>query len=152
MKRSFWLFGLGLFVICGYGTWARQLQNTAAQSALIGSWTNLNMEKGAATLNIISVDAATGEIKGKYIPPSGPAAGKEFGVVGWVSSAPPVEKADNVVVATFSVSLSTYGSVATWTGYFRDNKIIANWLNSRPNAGYEWDHITTGQDVWTRKK
>ena len=101
-------------------------------------------------MNITSVDSATGLMRGKYIPPSGAAGGKEFDVIGWVSSAPPVDKADNVIVVSFSVSLTTYGSIANWTGYLKENKIIASWHNVRPNSGYEWDHITTGQDVFAK--
>ena len=44
----------------------------------------------------------------------------------------------------------TYGSIATWTGFLKENKIIASSSNVRPNSGYEWDHITATYDVWTR--
>jgi len=127
-------------------------QTPSIPSMLVGTWTNGNPDKGAATMKITSVDASTGEIRGTYVPPSGAAGGRQFGVVGWVSSAPPVPRQHNVIVVTFSTSLTTYGSVATWTGYVRDNTIIASWLNSRPNSGYEWDHLTTGQDTWTRAR
>ncbi len=125
-------------------------QTPSTPTTLVGTWTNGNPDKGAATMKITSVDQASGEIRGTYAHPSGAEMGKEFGVVGFVSSAPPVAKQHNVTVVTFSTSLTTYGSVATWTGYVRDNTIVASWLNSRPNSGYEWDHITTGQDTWTK--
>jgi hypothetical protein len=125
-------------------------QNASQQSKLIGNWTNQDETKGPATISITSVDSATGALKGKYTPPSGPAAGKEFDIVGWVSSAPPAANRDNVVVVSFSVSLTNYGSIATWTGFFKENKIIAASSNVRSNSGYEWDHIIATYDVWTR--
>ena len=129
-----------------------QGQDTSTQTRLIGKWKQhyTGMSLQGATLNITSVDSATGELKGKWIPPSGPASGKEFDVVGWVSSAQPREKLDNVITISFSVSLTTYGSITSYTGYFKDNKIIASWFNIKPNSTYEWDHISTGQDIFTR--
>ncbi len=125
-------------------------QDASLQNKLIGRWTNQNETKGPATINITAVDSATGQLKGKYSPPSGAAAGKEFDIVGWVSSAPPVANRDNVIVVSFSVSLTTYGSIATWTGFLKENKIIASSSNVRSNSGYEWDHITATYDVWTK--
>jgi len=91
-----------------------------------------------------------GRISGKYIPPSGPAGGQEFDLIGWISSAAAQEKADNVITVSFTVSLSTYGSISSETGYLRDNKIFAMWHNVRPNTAYDWAHIATGEDVWTK--
>ena len=129
-----------------------QVPATSVQAQLMGKWTQhyTGMSLQGATLNITSVDSVTGELKGKWIPPSGPASGKEFDVVGWVSSAQTREKLDNVITISFSVSLTTYGSITSYTGYFKDNKIIASWFNIKPNSTYEWDHISTGQDIFTR--
>lgn len=120
-------------------------------SKFVGRWVNANDAKGGGVMSINSVDSSTGELRGKYVPPSGPAGGKEFDVVGFVSSAPPVPNRDNVVTVSFSVSLKTYGSIATWTGYIKDDRMIVMWLNVRPNSAYDWDHIVTGQDTWVRK-
>jgi hypothetical protein len=119
---------------------------------LVGKWTQemIGARTGGAIINITAVDSATGRITGKYIPPSGPAGGKEFDVIGWISSAPPQEKADNVITVSFTVSLSTYGSISSETGYLKDNKIFAMWHNVRPNTAYDWAHIATGEDVWTK--
>ena len=125
-------------------------RDDSMQSKLIGKWINQNETKGPAVINITAVDAATGQLKGKYSPPSGAAAGKEFDIVGWVSSAPSVANRDNVIVVSFSVSLTTYGSIATWTGFLKENKIIASSSNVRSNSGYEWDHITATYDVWSK--
>ena len=144
-----------LFAGCFLAAWVMSPPLTAArdtskEGGLIGKWTNQNETKGPATINITAIDSATGQLKGKYSPPSGAAAGKEFDIVGWVSSAPPVANRDNVIVVSFSVSLTTYGSIATWTGFLKDNKIIASSSNVRSNTGYEWDHITATYDVWTK--
>ena len=125
-------------------------QDASMRSKLIGKWTNQNETKGPAVINITAVDSATGQLKGKYSPPSGAAAGKEFDIIGWVSSAPQAANRDNVIVVSFGVSLTTYGSIATWTGFLKDNKIIASSSNVRSNTGYEWDHITATYDVWTK--
>src|SRR6266699_7185596 len=126
-----------------------QVPATSIQAQLRGKWMQhyTGMSLQGATLNITSVDSVTGQLKGKWIPPSGAASGKEFDVVGWVSSASPREKLDNVITISFSVSLTTYGSITSYTGYFRDNKITTSWFNIKPNATYEWDHISTGQDI-----
>ena len=129
-----------------------QTQNNPLPTRLVGKWTQhyTGMSLPGAILNITSVDAVTGELRGKWVPPSGPAGGKEFDVLGWVSSAQPREKLDNVITISFSVSLTTYGSITSYTGYFKDNKITASWFNIKPNTTYEWDHISTGQDIFTR--
>ncbi len=129
-----------------------QAQDTSIPSRLIGKWTQhyTGMSLQGAILNITSIDSVTGQLKGKWIPPSGAAGGKGFDVVGWVSSAPPREKLDNVITISFSVSLTTYGSITSYTGYFKDNKITASWFNIKPNSTYEWDHISTGQDIFTK--
>jgi hypothetical protein len=125
---------------------------TPAQSYLIGKWVVRTPGiKEETDVTIISVDPATGQIKGKWVPPSGPAAGKEFDLVGWVSTAPPVEETDNVVVVSFTVSLSTYGSLATFIGYIKDNQIITLSHNVRPNSRYEWDHISANTAIFTKK-
>jgi hypothetical protein len=119
---------------------------------LVGKWVQemVGARTGGAILHVTAVDPATGRITGKYIPPSGRAAGKEFDVVGWISSAPPQEKADNVITVAFTVTLSTYGSISSETGYLKDNKIFAMWHNVRPNTTYDWAHIATGEDIWTK--
>ena len=129
-----------------------QVPATFIQAQLMGKWTQhyTGMSLQGATLNITSVDSVTGQLKGKWTPPSGAAGGKEFDVVGWVSSSPPREKLDNVITISFSVSLTTYGSITSYTGYFKDNKITVSWFNIKPNTTYEWDHISTGQDIFTK--
>ena len=129
-----------------------QVPATSIPAQLMGKWTQhyTGMSLQGATLNITSVDSVTGQLKGKWTPPSGAAGGKEFEVVGWVSSAPPREKLDNVITISFSVSLTTYGSITSYTGYFKDNKMTVSWFNIKPNTTYEWDHISTGQDIFTK--
>ncbi len=150
MKRRLVLLTCCLIVLVNSSH--SQAQDTSIPSRLIGKWTQhyTGMSLQGAILNITSVDSVTGQLKGKWIPPSGAASGKEFEVVGWVSSAPPREKLDHVITISFSVSLTTYGSITSYTGYFKDDKITASWFNIKPNSTYEWDHISTGQDTFTR--
>jgi hypothetical protein len=128
--------------------------DTALGDKLLGKWVQemVGARTGGAIINVTAVDPATGRITGKYIPPSGPAGGKEFDVIGWISSAPPQEKADNVITISFTVSLSTYGSISSETGYLKDNNIFAMWHNVRPNTAYDWAHIATGEDIWTKSR
>ena len=130
-----------LITICGLvlpGVLNAQTQESSPQTKLIGKWTQhyTGMSLPGATLNIMSVDAATGQLRGRWIPPAGAAGGKEFEVIGWVSSAPPREKLDNVITIAFTVSLTTYGSIVSYTGYFKDT---ASWFNIKPNSTYEWE-------------
>lgn len=124
----------------------------STRNYLLGKWTQemIGARTGGAIINITAVDPKTGHITGKYYPPSGPAKGQEFNVTGWISSAPPQPNAHNVVTISFTVSLVTYGSLSTETGYLKDGKIYAMWFNVRPNAAYDWAHIVTGEDIWTK--
>ena len=151
MKKKVVLLACCVIVLSSVSS--SQVPTTSTQVQLLGKWTQhyTGMSLQGATLNITSVDSVTGQLKGKWTPPSGAAVGKDFDVVGWVSSAPPREKLDNVVTISFSVSLTTYGSITSYTGYFKDNKITASWFNIKPNTIYEWDHISTGQDIFTKK-
>ena len=126
-------------------------QDTSIPVKFVGKWTEHTAGvKEGATLNITSVDPATGQMKGKWIPPTGAAAGKEFDITGWVSTlATPDKQLDHVIV-TFSVSLTTYGSVTSYTGFFKDDKIIVLSQNVKPNSRYEWDHITANEAVFTK--
>jgi hypothetical protein len=123
------------------------------QKYLLGKWTQemIGARTGGALINITAVDPKTGQITGKYYPPSGPAAGQEFNMTGWISSAPPQPNADNVVTISFTVSLTTYGSISSETGYLKDGKIYAMWHNVRPNTAYDWAHIAIGEDIWTKR-
>src|SRR5438270_11452640 len=153
-KRTWFSYSLALDAISGLFSLAVQGQDISLQNKLVGKWTQemVGARTGGAILNITAVDPATGRITGKYIPPSGPAIGKEFDVVGWISSAPPQEKADNVITVSFTISLTTYGSISSETGYLKDNKIFAMWHNVRPNTAYDWAHIATGEDIWTKNR
>jgi hypothetical protein len=122
------------------------------KKAVMGKWKQemVGARTGGAIIEIASLDQATGRLTGTYVPPSGPAAGQRFELVGWISSAPPQEKADNVRTIAFTVSLAAYGSISSETGYLKDGKIYAMWHNVRPNAAYDWAHIATGEDIWTK--
>ena len=127
-------------------------QEPSLQAKLVGKWKEQSAGvKDGATLNITSVDPSTGQLKGKWIPPSGAASGKEFEVIGWVSTfASPDKALDHVDVITLAVSLSAFGSVTSYTGFLKDDKIVTLSHNVRPNSRYEWDHITANESVFTR--
>jgi hypothetical protein len=122
------------------------------KNAVLGKWKQemVGARTGGAIIEIASLDQETGRLTGTYVPPSGAAVGQRFDLVGWISSAPPQEKADNVTTVAFTVSLAAYGSISSETGYLKDGKIYAMWHNVRPNAAYDWAHIATGEDIWTK--
>lgn len=116
---------------------------------LIGKW----KEALGSTLDITAIDATTGAMTGTYTSPSG-TGGNAFALVGWVNTAPIDPKApSNVAVVCFSVSWGPIGSVTTWNGYYnaKSARIIGQWLLSRANSQFIWDHIFTGQDQFTKK-
>src|ERR1700680_442757 len=78
---------LACCVVVAGGLSRSEAQDTSTQTKLVGKWTQhyTGMSLEGATLNITSVDSASGRLSGKWIPPSGPARGKEFEVIGWVS-------------------------------------------------------------------
>jgi hypothetical protein len=124
----------------------------AVIAALIGDWKN----QLGSTLKIMSIDANTGQLTGKYKSPSG-TSGDEFSAIGWINTATPVTGGNNVVVVSFSVRWANatvnYGSVTAWNGYYAagsNPKIVGQWLLSRANSSFEWDHILAGQDTFSR--
>lgn len=151
MKNVLSFLCLSLVVLFSPGSGIAAALDKSLAEKLVGKWKQemIGARTGGAIISITAVDAM-GRISGKYIPPSGPAGGQEFDLIGWISSAAPQEKADNVITVSFTVSLSTYGSISSETGYLRDNKIFAMWHNVRPNTAYDWAHIATGEDVWTK--
>jgi len=152
-KNILLLLCICLMVLLGNSS-RTNAQDNSLQTQIIGKWIQhyKGMELEGATMTITSVDSVTGQLKGKWFPPSGAAGGKAFDVIGWISSAPPRDKLDNVITISFSVSLTAYGSITSYTGYFKDNKITASWFNIKPNSTYEWDHISTGQDTFTKNR
>src|SRR5438105_12648591 len=86
-KRTWFSYSLALAAISGLFSLTVQGQDISLPNKLTGKWTQemVGARTGGAILNITAVDPATGRITGKYIPPSGPAIGKEFDVVGWIA-------------------------------------------------------------------
>jgi len=158
------LLSVFLFVSLGYAQKVEDKTKTTSDissidpaiiTALKGEWKNqLN-----SILNIESIDSTTGQITGKYNSGSGTSGGN-YALIGWVNTEPPpTPQANNVTVISFSVrwanATTNYGSVASWNGYYtvRDGKptIVGQWLLSRANSSFVWDHIYAGQDVFMRK-
>lgn len=147
MKR----FSLLLLFACFLVISGRASAQTLTPNDVIGKWIN----QLGSTLNITAIDPKTGQITGTYISPSG-GGDKEFPLIGWVNSRPPVKDKDNVVVMSFSVRWGDIGSITAWSGYLREvngvRTIAAQWFLARPNSDFKWDHILTNQDVFTPKK
>ena len=124
-----------------------QALDPGIQKKLIGKWTN---PVDQLVIEIVSIDLASGQIKGKEWPTTGQAAGSEHDLIGWVSAAPPRENFDNVIPVTFSTTLHEYGTLPVWAGFLRDDKLITMHYLVWPNKSYTWDHISTFQETWTR--
>ena len=114
---------------------------------LVGRWTN-DVDK--LVIEIASVDLASGTLRGRVSPTTGPAAANGHDLVGWVSAAPSKENFDNVVPVTFSTSLYEYGTLPVWAGFLKDEKIVTMHYLVWPNRSYAWDHISTFQETWTK--
>lgn len=114
----------------------------------VGVWHN----QLKSTLTITSMDKKTGQIAGTYVSPSG-TAGEKHALVGWVNSAKPQAKGDNVHVIAFSVQWGTYGTVTSWSGYCSTKNgaptITTIWHLVQPNSEFAWGHILTESDTFT---
>jgi hypothetical protein len=119
-----------------------------AVSGLVRKWTN---ELGS-TLEIQSIDPATGKLTGTYASPSG-TTGQTFPLVGAVNYEIPGPNQNNAVVVTFSVHWGSYGSITTWNGTFKPNsqpaKIRTQWILVRSNSNQDWDHTLLGSDIFS---
>jgi hypothetical protein len=152
MKKTLpWLFGACL--LCAdasaapdYGKRVQVLE-PAIRARLVGKWTN---PVDGLVIEISSVDLASGQIRGKLSPTSGPAAANDHELIGWVSAAAHTEPFDNVVPVTFSTTLYEYGTLPVWAGFLRDDKLITMHYLVWPNRSYPWDHISTFQETWTK--
>src|SRR5512135_850769 len=129
-------------------------QKTAAKAAeanpadptivkeLVGDWTN---ELGS-TLTIKSIDTETGAIRGCYrTKPGAGTQGEDYTLIGWINHARGDDNQNHVTVVSFSVRWGKIGSVAAWNGYYAQVSdtptIVGQWLLSRSNSSFEWDHI-----------
>jgi hypothetical protein len=113
-----------------------------------GEWKNqLN-----STLSITSYDAATGQLSGTYISPSGGGTSK-FPLVGWLNVLAPQPSKHNVTIVSFSVRWGTFGSVTSWTGTCVDvsgtARLTTLWQLGRSNSDFEWDHVLAGTDLFS---
>jgi hypothetical protein len=125
----------------------------------IGDWKNDFSSQ--STLSIKTFDSATGAITGFYASPSG-AGTTQYPLVGWVNSAQvdpndPCKqcKSNNKVSISWVVRWGSIGSITAWAGTCgvpkgeSSERIIAQWNLTRPNSGYDWDHVLAGQDRFT---
>ena len=119
----------------------------ALRARLLGKWTN---PVDSVVIEITALDLTSGRIQGKEWPTTGPAAGNEHELIGWVSVAPPKEGYDSVVAVSFSTTLYEYGTLPAWAGFMRDEKIITMHYLVWPVRLYSWDHLSTFQETWSR--
>src|ERR1700730_15313577 len=76
-----------------------QMLEPALKTSLLRRWTN---PVDGLVIEISSIDLASGQIRGRVSPTSGPAAADEHELTGWGSAGPQKESFDNVVPITFS--------------------------------------------------
>jgi hypothetical protein len=124
-----------------------QALDPALQTRLVGRWTN---PVDHVVIEIRSLDLASGMIRGRVLPQTGPAAANEHELVGWVSAAPPRQGMDSVVPVTFTTTLYEYGTLPAWAGYLRDDTIVTMHYLVWPARTYPWDHVSTFQETWTK--
>ena len=129
-----------------YGKRAQAL-DPAVIAKLVGKWTN---PVDNLVIEISSVDPASGQIRGRVAPTSGPASANEHELIGWVSAAPRKESLDSVVPVTFSTTLYEYGTLPVWAGFLRDDQLVTMHYLVWPNRPYSWDHISAFAETWVR--
>jgi hypothetical protein len=115
--------------------------------SMVGTWHN----QLGSTLQIDSVDAASGQVAGKYQSPSG-AGSTMFPLVGWINSATGSGK-DRAPIISFSVRWAQFGSVTAWVGTCQSTAgkptIATLWHLVRGGSDFSWDHILSGADTFT---
>ena len=126
-----------------------QRLDPAIINRLVGKWTN---PVDNVVIEITSVDLASGRLMGREWPTTGPAAGNEHELLGWVSAAPARDASDNVIPISFSTSLYEYGTLPVWAGFLRNDSIVTMHYLVWPITAYPWNHISTFQEVWTKQR
>jgi len=124
-----------------------QTLDAALRARLIGKWTN---PEDHLVIEFTSIDLGSGELKGKLWPKSGPAAGNEHDIVGWVSAGPHRDDLDSVTPVSFSTTLHEYGTLPVWAGFLRNDTLVTMHYLVWPNTTYRWNHISTFEQTWTR--
>src|SRR5215472_5185269 len=121
--------------------------DASLQAKLLGRWTN---PVDHVIIEISSIDLASGALHGTEWAQTGPAAGDAHELVGWVSAAPQKEGFDNVTPVVFSTTLYEYGTLPSWSGFYRDGQIVTMHYLIWPNRSYTWDHVSAFQETWTK--
>lgn len=124
-----------------------QALDASVKTELLGRWTN---PVDHVIIEISSVDLASGALHGMEWAQTGPAAGDAHELVGWVSAAPPKEGYDSVLPVSFSTTLYEYGTLPSWSGFYRDGQIVTMHYLIWPRTPYTWDHVSAFQETWTK--
>jgi len=124
-----------------------QALDATVRARLLGKWTNA---EDHLVIEFTSVDLASGELRGKLWPKTGPAAGNEHDVVGWVSAGQHRDDLDSVTPVSFSSTLHEYGTLPVWAGFLRNDTLVTMHYLVWPNTSYSWNHISTFEQTWTR--
>jgi len=116
---------------------------------LVGVWKN----QLGSVFNISDVSTESYELRGTYISGSG-TNGAAYPVIGSINELPSDtsnQDKHTVLVVSFTVNWGKIGSVTTWNGFVEEgNRLVAQWLLVRPVSSFLWDHILTGQDIFTK--
>lgn len=145
--------GFALAAMCSSNSlaidYSKRIQplDPAILAKLMGKWTN---PVDNVVIEITSVDPATGQLKGKEWPTSGPAQGNEHELVGWVSAGPAKANYDTVVPISFSTTLYEYGTLPVWAGFLREDSIVTMHYLIWPTTTYTWNHVSAFQETWTK--
>lgn len=111
---------------------------------LVGTWHN----ELSSTLEIQNVDRTSGTLTGKLVTKDGYTAT----VVGYINDG--TSSTGNHVPVIGFVARWNVGSITTWCGYYQTDKkgtckITGQWILSRPNSQFDYDHLLTGVDFFT---
>ncbi|MEM0991988.1 MAG: avidin/streptavidin family protein [Bacteroidota bacterium] len=135
-------------------------QDLAQPSDLIGTWHNQKDQEDPSQLVITSYDSTTATISGYFLSPSGTEGGS-FPLTGLVNrrsltAAEQKEEKHQALSVSFSVFWKDYGSITSWTGICFEKagqlQLNTNWMLVRSVTDYEWDHVLTGYDLFTKRE
>ena len=98
-----------------------------------------------STMEIHSLDLASGEIRGTYTTEMGGKM-RSFPLLGWINTQAPSKGKHTVHVLSFSVRWGDLGSITSWTGTFElddsgEPIIKTIWNLVRPSTNYSYEHI-----------
>src|SRR5262249_8394947 len=118
----------------------------ALVARIVGRWTN---PVDHVVVDITSIDPVSGRLEGKEYAPASPST-HLHDLAGWINDAPAKDGFDHVTPVAFTTTLYEYGTVPVWAGFLRGTDLVTMHYLVWPNRTYPWDHVSVGEETWTK--